>query len=109
MENVECVQPLPRKITSTHTLCAEKSSSFKLTAQAGDPADNDIPEDFTAGLNHFQEKEYSEAFHYLQLCNDVYPPAKYQMACMYYDGLGCKENHVSVKASEAYLECCKHV
>jgi len=97
MENIECVQPLPRKITSTHTLCAEKSSSLNLNLQDdGDSPDSDIPEQFTTGLKHFQEKEYSVALECLQLCNEVYPPAKYQTACMHYDGLGCKANRVSV-------------
>lgn len=92
-DNNECIQPLPRKITSMHTLCAEKSSAFRLDDDQW-AFNNNIPEDFIAALKNIKEKEYAKAFDSLEVSGDSYTPAKYQMACMYYDGLGRLENHV---------------
>ena len=92
-DNDECIQPLPRKITSMHTLCAEKSSAFRLDDDQW-VFNNNIPEDFVVALKNIKEKEYMKAFDNLEMCSATYTPAKYQMACMYYDGLGKAENHV---------------
>ena len=104
----ETVQPLPRKITSSHTLCADKSMSFHLasdkkgeerslilTNNNNDIVKDNIPEEFRMALKHYREKDYGKAVELLEQCCDYYPPAQYQLACMCYDGLGITENHVS--------------
>ena len=92
----ECIQPLPKKITSTHTLCGKKSSPLILQGDDNLALNNNIPEYFVAALKSFQEKNYCKAFEWLEICGDAFTPAKYQMACMYYEGLGRSENHVRI-------------
>lgn len=115
----ETVQPLPRKITSSHTLCADKSLSFHLTSGnlTGEERSllptnnnngivkNDIPEEFRSALKLYREKEYEQAVELLEQCCDYYPPAQYQLACMSYDGLGKTENHsLAVKMMKEIVE-----
>ena len=85
-----------------HTLCAEKSSAFRLDDDQW-AFNNNIPEDFIAALKNMKEKEYAKAFDSLEICGDSYTPAKYQMACMYYDGLGRLENHVRIFFFSSYV------
>lgn len=96
------MQPLPRKIASSHSICdGEHRADKVLDAMFHDEADNEQEEQaqkdiFMNGMRQFLSQEYEEAFKCFDMCQDTYLPAKYQLAVMYYDGLGREENHVSV-------------
>lgn len=102
----DVIQPLPRSITSSHMACIDKStSSFNLLKDINEDGNNQIPSDFIAGIKAYRDLNYSEAFEFFKACEEAYPPAKYQIACMHYEGLGGKENYsLAIKLMKEVIE-----
>ena len=57
----------------------------------------DSQADFSLGQYHFEKKEYTKAFSFFNMAdNKGNIQATYQLAVMYYDGIGVEENQVCV-------------
>ena len=57
----------------------------------------DFQAHFSLGQHHYEKKEYTKALSYFNMAdNKGNIQATYQLAVMYYDGLGVPENHVSL-------------
>ena len=64
---------------------------------------------FSLGQYHYEKKDYTKALSYFNMAdNKGNIQATYQLAVMYYDGLGVTENHVRV-CMYVYLCWCVYV
>ena len=85
---------LSRKITSSHSLCGEGYLE-ELAGDGGVIQNEEHKRLFVVGMEHFLSREFDKAFDCFECCQEDYLPAKYQLAVMYYDGLGKDIDHVS--------------
>lgn len=87
VQATSCPLYLPRCISSSHNCCVfNKVNNNKK---------NENQEDYLLGMAHFQNEEYAKAREIFETCIDNSVEAKYQLAVMYYDGLGGSQECVS--------------
>lgn len=87
VQATSCPLYLPRCISSSHNCCVfNKVNNNKK---------NENQEDYLLGMAHFQNEEHAKAREIFETCIDNSVEAKYQLAVMYYDGLGGSQECVS--------------